>query len=103
MLIHYGNPHVKRITRTSEVDHFAIHMDLTFVRTQISAEYIHQRALTGAILTAQRVYLASGNGHADLLQCLYTRKRFAYVPDFNSGGLHLNVESRINELVFAEA
>src|SRR5687767_11115079 len=103
MLIHDGNTHVERVTRAIKVYHFAVHMNRTFVRTKVSAKHIHQCTLSRTIFTTQCMYLTRGERHADILQGLYAREGFTYVPDFNSGRVHLKLESRINELVCADA
>jgi hypothetical protein len=76
-----------RVGRSREPDGRAIKADLATVRADRTAEHSHQRALAGAVLTAERMDLTSPDDQLDSPECFHSGVVFDHTDKLDAGNV----------------
>ena len=67
VLVDHPDPRADRVARGGELDPLAVQQQLTRVGPVQAVEDVHQRRLSGAVLTEQRVHLAAAHIEIDVV------------------------------------
>ena len=67
MLVDHPDPRADRVSRGGELDALAVQQQLARVGPVEPVEDVHQRRLSGAVLTEQRVHLATADVEIDVI------------------------------------
>jgi hypothetical protein len=98
LLVHHRDPEPLRMSRIAKPHRLPLDVDRAVARTLELREQLHQRRLSGAVLSGHRVDFAGANVEAHGLERLHTRKPFADVADLDQRLVRLRTQRDLSSL-----